>query len=403
MPTRDYLTVEEFNIYVNNIFVEEELLHNVSIVGEVSGCSVVAGHCYFTLKDKKAQVQVNCFNCERTYVPSNGDAVRITGRADYYIKGGKFAVNAYLIQPFGKGNLHLQFEKLKEKLSEEGIFSSEHKRPVPLYPKKVALVTSTKGAALQDILSTVFKKNQKQELTVVDVRVQGEYAASDVIKALTGLDKQGYDVIVVARGGGSFEDLFVFSDEKLVRTVYEMTTPVISAVGHETDYTLLDFVSDERCITPTAAAERIAFDVKGEYDAIKNALSELNSLMKDVFDDEKREITGLMSALSGSQKTLVATERLKIITNIQHIKSNIEGKIASEESQVLHSLRLIDTLSPAKRLAGGYFKILLKKKEVQSVSSLNVGDTVTVIGGDGEAHASITDTKLYGGTDDLRG
>ena len=167
MPTKDYLTVEELNYYISHVFSEEELLHNVPVVGEVSGCAVVGGHCYFVLKDAKAQIKVVFYNCLPGNAPKNGEQVLVRGSVDYYSKGGQINVKAYQITPFGRGILYEQLEKLRKKLEEEGLFREEHKKDIPLRPKRVAVITSVQGAAVQDFLTTSLKKNSVTDILYV--------------------------------------------------------------------------------------------------------------------------------------------------------------------------------------------------------------------------------------------
>ena len=279
MSERNYITVEELNFYINNVFLNEELLRNVPVVGEVSGCSVVNGHCYFTLKDSKSQIKITYFNVKGKFVPVNGDKVLVRGSVDFYSKNGQVNLRAYEVSYFGAGLINRQLAELKDRLEKEGLFSELHKKELPEFPKRVAVITSIKGAAVQDFITTVRKYNSVTDITVIDVRVQGESCVTDVLQALNNADEYGFDVIVIARGGGSTEDLFYFNDERLVRAIYNTNTPVISAIGHETDYTLCDFVADYRAITPTAAAEKIGYSVQNLK---KDFIEKINFISKHI-------------------------------------------------------------------------------------------------------------------------
>ncbi|MFW5780628.1 MAG: exodeoxyribonuclease VII large subunit [Bacillota bacterium] len=386
---KNYLTVEEFNTYVNNIFNQEELLHNVPVVGEVSGCSFVSGHCYFTLKDKCAQINIVCFNCSRTYRPKNGEEVLVRGKADFYIKGGRLSINAYTIEPFGIGKLYVELEKIKQKLKDEGLFDKEYKKQIPLYPQKIAIITSVKGAAIQDILSTIYSKNTFQKISIIDVRVQGEYAAKDVIEALKNADRLKYDVIVIARGGGSFEDLFAFNDEKLARAVFAAHTPIISAVGHETDYTLCDFVADERAITPTAAAQRVGFDINELKNYFCQTAIYIQKTIQTRIDTGKNIIANYISEINHRWNRLLSDETHKLENIHRHMTISVEKKFEDKKSKIKNILTSLDSMSPVKVMQKGYFRILKNDSMVTKVSELNINDIVDIIGSDGNAVAKI--------------
>ena len=307
MNSPRYLSVSIVNMYIHNVFVAEEMLHDIDVVGEVSGISVVRGHAYFTLKDKDAQIACNSFNCAKTYVPKNGELVIVRGSVSYYEKNGRLSLNADKIVPYGAGLIAMQLEQLKKKLSEEGIFDESHKKLIPKYCKNVCVLTSTTGAVIRDIITTVRRYNNVIDINVYGVQVQGESSAESVRKALEITDKLGFDVIIIARGGGSAEDLMPFNDEKLVWSIYAAETPIISAVGHETDFTLCDFVADARAATPTAAAELIAFDVS----EIKKNLSDFALWAKKRLTDK----AGIYkNNLSMTSRRLLAAGNARIVS-----------------------------------------------------------------------------------------
>lgn len=389
MANKEYLTVEQFNTYINNIFNEEELLHNIPIVGEVSGCSIVSGHCYFTLKDAKAQISVICFDCKRTYVPKAGEQVLVRGKADFYVKGGKLSIKAYTIEPFGIGKLFIELERLKEKLKNEGLFDESHKKVVPIYPNNIAIITSSKGAALQDILRTIYTKNQSQRLTIIDVRVQGEYSAKDLVKAVNNADSLNFDVIVITRGGGSFEDLYSFNNEELARAIYNAKTPIISAIGHETDYTLCDFVADERVITPTAAAERIGYDIEElKRYFIENAKL-INEILEEKFLTKKKTIYELIKRISQKWKFLLANEQNKLTAFNNAMKVSTLQRLQKEQSTLNELLNMLESLSPAKLLQKGYFRLIKDSKMITAIKELDIEDEIEIYATDGKAKAII--------------
>ncbi len=391
MATKEYLTVEQFNTYVRNLFQEEELLYNVPIVGEVSGVSTISGHCYFTLKDKNAQLNIVCFDCKRTYIPKNGEQVLVTGRPDYYVKTGRLSLSAYKIELFGAGLLYKKLEELKLKLREEGLFDAQYKKKVPLYPNNIAIITSAKGAAIQDIITTVYKYNTQQKLTVIDVRVQGAYAAKDITKALQNADELGFDVIVIARGGGSFEDLLPFNDETLARAVFAAKTPVISAVGHETDYSLCDFVADERAITPTAAAERIGYDIQALKDRTIDLQEQLRIAVIKRQEQERSRIINVVSAVGYRWAQLMSQQNFRLENLKESMKRNVENKIFKRETDLQRFLHALDTLNPSKLLQKGYFRISKDAAVVSGIAELKKDDIIDIYALDGKARAQITE------------
>ncbi len=393
MSKRDYITVEELNFYINNVFLNEELLHNVPVVGEVSGCSVVGGHCYFTLKDAKSQIRVCFFNCTGRYVPHNGAKVLVRGSVDYYIKGGQISVKAYDVTYFGAGLLHMQFEELKERLEKEGLFREEHKKPIPKTPKRVAVITSLKGAAVQDFITTVRKYNNLVNITVIDVRVQGDNCVSDIITALLNADEYGFDILVLARGGGSYEDLFCFNDEKLARVIYNLHTPIISAIGHETDYTLCDFVADYRAITPTAAAEIIGYSVQDIKVSCLEKLKYISNFANNLISTNIEEFTDTVHEMQ-DRVSLILDKQYRIIFNIgEKMKIYLKVQFEREKAKIQHIITSLERISPLKLLKQGYFRILKDDDYVYKIEDLQINDEIKILGYDGEIDAKIIDIR----------
>lgn len=277
------ISVSEVNATIKAC-VDSPIFKGLEVFGEISGFKFSGPHAYFTLKDKESQLSCVCFYAAKTYNPKDGESVICKGSVDYYVKGGRLSLQVSSIQPVGKGLLFLEFERLKAKLMEEGLFDVAHKKPIPKFAKRVLVVTSKTGAVIRDIVTTVRRKNPVIDIVVKDVRVQGEGAGKEIAKVLERVDALGYDVIIIARGGGSLEDLAPFYDEQLVRTVYKMNTPVVSAVGHETDFSLCDFVADARAATPTAAGELVAYDYYAMADELKKNMQRLSSNAKRSYE-----------------------------------------------------------------------------------------------------------------------
>lgn len=389
MTERNYITVRELNFYLNRIIDAEELLHNMYVLGEVSGCSIHRGNLYCTLKDEDAQIGAVCFAVDKTYLPSDGEQVLMFGTPTYYEKTGKLSFVARRIEPFGKGRLHLQLEELKKKLLEEGIFNEAHKTPQPKFSKNVCLVTSINGAVVHDMYSTIRKYNNLINVCIIDVSVQGKSAESDIVKGLQLADRGGFDTVILARGGGSFEDLMPFNSEAVCRTLYNMNTFVISAVGHETDFTLADYAADVRALTPTAAGKMIAFDTK--------------QLILDVISDISIAGRKLENRIKTQQlKSTELTRRATYLigNKLQNIQSKIENKLSTVEKivndkinnydvRLLTDVNKLEALNPLRILKSGYLKAEIEGKSVESVSSLKEGDRLTLTAVDGKLKVEI--------------
>lgn len=389
MANREYITVEELNFYINNVFLNEELLHNVPVMGEVSGASYVGGHCYFTLKDAKAQIKCVYFNCPISSVPKNGAKVLVQGSVDFYTKGGQINLKVYAIVNVGIGLLHEEFQKLHQQLEEEGLFREDHKLPIPAFPRRVAVVTSIKGAAVQDFIATVRKYNQIVDITIIDVRVQGDYAATDIVEALVHADDYAFDVIVVARGGGSFEDLFCFNDESLVRTIYAMHTPVISAVGHETDYTLCDYVADKRAITPTAAAEIIGYSSIEMNRTILNLTNSISILLNQKINNKIDLFLEICDEMQSNMEDRTQMEYAKVLAMCNQLKIFANRVYDQKKQETDHLLTIIEGLNPLKLLNRGYFRILSHGEYVYEVKNLKDQEQIIIVGIDGKVNAVV--------------
>ena len=382
------LSVEELNGYIHSIFVAEEMLHGVSVFGEVSGFKISGAHAYFTIKGKDAAIPCNLFNFRRTYLPKEGDSVIVKGTPDYYQKTGKLSFNVTTIQPVGVGDLHARFEQLKATLLAEGVFAPEHKVAIPAYPREVCVITSKTGAVIRDIYRTVRNVNQTINLHVYNVRVQGVGAENEIVDAIRRVDGL-YDIIILARGGGSLEDLAPFNTEILARTIYDAKTPIISAVGHETDFTICDFAADARAATPTAAAHLIAFDEGKLKSDIFEILSSMGMIMQEKVQSARKELSGTIKSLTHS--AMLITERG--LSSWRVTEKELEGAIKSflnaKEAMLDKALVAYGAANPLSSLNKGFFGASVKGKRVTSVDELCVGDEMTLIAKDGKVRASV--------------
>lgn len=384
------ITVAELNATIGGCF-ESPVFHGLEVFGEVSGIRVVNGHAYFTLKDEKAEIACTCFGVARTYRPKDGESVILRGGLDYYQKKGKLSFVASTVTPVGAGALALRFERLKKQLAEEGLFDEKYKKPIPAYASDVLVVTSKTGAVIRDIVTTVRRKNPLINITVRDVRVQGEGAAREISSVLKRADALGYDVIVVARGGGSLEDLAPFYDEELVRTVFAMKTPVVSAIGHETDFSLLDFVADARAATPTAAGELVAYDYRALVDSLKRADERMLRSVRTMYSGKRNRLRAACIKVSADASSLYDRRLNGVRRLAERARTLAEQKLQTATGRAEKAVGMLDVLSPLKILARGYFNVRAAGKTVTSVRSLKAGDEIEARGADGTVRACVTE------------
>ena len=386
------LTVEELNGYVHSIFVAEEMLHGVSVFGEVSGFKISGAHAYFTIKGKDAAIPCNLFNFRKTYVPKDGESVILKGTPDFYVKTGKLSFNVQTVQPVGIGDLHKQMEALKAALAAEGVFAPEHKKPIPQYPHDVCVITSKTGAVIRDICRTIRLVNQSINVHVYNARVQGEGAEQEIAQGIRRTDGL-YDAIIVARGGGSFEDLAPFNTEVVARAVYDAQTPIISAVGHETDFTICDFASDARAATPTAAAHMVAFNEEEFKSFLFQSLSEIGLKLQDRLRERNRALTVTVKALSGSASLL--TERAVAKWRVSSEKLLASSRAFSSNKEALLEKTLISyaAANPLNSLNKGFFAVSKDNKKITSAREVAVGDELTLRAKDGAMLAQVKEIK----------
>ena len=387
------ISVSEVNATIKAC-VDSPIFKGLEVFGEISGFKFSGPHAYFTLKDKESQLSCVCFYAAKMYNPKDGESVICKGSVDYYVKGGRLSLQVSSIQPVGKGLLFLEFERLKAKLLEEGLFDAAHKKPIPKFAKRVLVVTSKTGAVIRDIATTVRRKNPIIDIVVKDVRVQGEGAGKEIAKVLERVDNLGYDVIIIARGGGSLEDLAPFYDEQLVRTVYKMKTPVVSAVGHETDFSLCDFVADARAATPTAAGELVAYDYYAMADELKKNMQRLLTGAKRSYERKTAKAQLDMSKLQRLASEFYMQRTRKVEQCLEKSKNLVQRKFDLAAARAEKATGALDNLSPLKILKRGYFRLQSGNETISKVSTLKVGDEITATGGDGTVRATVKEIEL---------
>ncbi|AUS96169.1 exodeoxyribonuclease VII large subunit [Clostridium thermosuccinogenes] len=389
---RYILSVSEINSYIKDVISRDLILSNLWVRGEISNYKYhYSGHMYFTLKDESSVLKCVMFKSYASalkFQPENGMKVIIKGYVSVFERDGQYQLYVEEMQADGLGNLHLAFEQLKKKLQEEGLFDPSHKKKIPLMPERIGVVTSSTGAVIRDIINVVSRRFRNVEIKIFPTAVQGEQAAGQISRAIRKLNELNcVDVIIVARGGGSLEELWPFNEEIVARSIYESKIPVISAVGHETDFTIADFVADLRAPTPSAAAEIVVPEKYMMVDRIQNLNSRLkNSLINSMKMNKMRYIK-VMNRLPFRQPyDRVYQERMRLdVLGKSMYKSLllIKRKAASDFGLLAGKL---DSLSPLSILARGYSiaKQEGKGKIIKSVKDVNTGDRVRLEVSDGE-------------------
>ena len=379
--------------YVKQIFEAEEMLHGVTVLGEVSNLRTVNGYVYFNLKDNDGVLPCACFGLARGELPVDGDKVYVNGSLSFYSKGGRISFIVSKIYYAGLGDIMLKYLQVKNMLEEEGLFSDEYKKPIPRFPKKICVVTSKSGAVIRDIVRTIRNKNKITDISVVDVRVQGEDAVLDIVKGLKVADKTGSDVIILARGGGSWEDLIPFCDESVARAVFEVKTPIITAIGHETDTTLVDYVSDMRASTPTGAGEYLAFDTKELIGEISTKLDRISRRVSDKFDKTSSEIKSKILYVCAKAEGVQDTAKNKIINLLNVSYSTLNARMKQDALRLTSLIEKIDASNPLKRLKKGLYRVSIDGTTAISEEMFDVGKTLTVDTLNSEIDAKITEIR----------
>ncbi|MBO5954552.1 MAG: exodeoxyribonuclease VII large subunit [Clostridia bacterium] len=386
-------TVAEINRIIKNLIDNEVILEDIVVTGELSSFSVTRNIAYFTLKDNENLLSCVQFGCKNEF--KVGDMIQCRGNIKYYPKGGKLTFNALLIELCGQGELYQKFLELKEKLEKKGLFNETNKIAIPKFVKSIGVVTSKTGAVLQDIKNVTSRRNPNLDIYVYDAQVQGKYAVQDVIQGITYFDNMSdVDVIIVARGGGSIEDLMPFNDEELARIAYICNKPLISAVGHETDFSILDFVADLRAPTPSAAAELVTFDCL----ELKRYVNELNSTIQNIvtnqYNELKSNVSNILNEIEQNVTGTVNDQILYLNDVVNNLDNNINNKVENSIYRVNLSLNTLDKLNPSKLLMSGY-SYVMKENETINSQNTNVGDEITIRTIDTKFNAKVTKKTIF--------
>ncbi len=383
------LSVLQFNTFVKNILDAEEFLSNISIFGEVTNFKISGGHAYFDLKDENALLSCVKFGASDLEI-KNGDLITVFGKVNFYVKSGRlnFIVNRTIA--YGMGDLYQKFLELKNKLEQEGYFKEEIKKPIPNFARRIGVVTSETGAVIRDIINVARSKNKHTDIVVFPSKVQGVGAEDDIVRGIEYFNsRDDIDVIIVARGGGSIEDLAPFNTEKVVKGIYASHLPVISAVGHETDFTLCDFASDLRVPTPSVASEVAVFDYNKTIKNIAETNKWLHKILFNKLVIDKNNLKINSDIVSQSVKLKLSENKSELIKTLKDIENFIQAKSRGERYSLEKMIDVLMKLNPLEILKNGYAILLKDGKKVISAKSLEVGDDIKISLSDGSVVARV--------------
>ena len=397
----EFKSVSQLDNYIKSYLTGSEYLSDFSVTGEISAYTVSSrGHAYFTIKDAEAVMGCVMFSryiAYTSFTPTIGMKVTVTGCMDFYAPSGKLQMQVLTMKEAGKGDLHEQYKQLFERLSNEGLFAPEHKKPLPVLPRRIGVVTSASGRVISDIVNTLRKRNPYFDLLLYPASVQGENCPIEITEGVNYFnEKKNVDVIIVARGGGSYEDLFGFNDERIARAVYDCEIPVISAIGHEPDYTIIDYVADLRAATPTAAAEQVMASYDDQKNMVDNLALSLDIAVNQYIGAKRNVLDMLANHKALHTPAFYAKQQLLVVDKYRSsMNTAMEAKITNLRSEQKAILGKLESLNPTNVLKRGYSYVSSADgKAVESAQSLKKGDVIGIVFADGKATGTITDTSF---------
>ena len=390
------LSVTQLNTYIKSIIDGDSLLRSLYVVGEISNFTnhYRTGHFYLTLKDENCAVKAVMFasaNRRLKFMPENGMKVIVRGRVSVFERDGQYQLYIDDMQPDGLGALNLAFEQLKNRLAQEGLFEERFKKPIPYRCTRIGVVTSATGAVIQDIRNVISRRYPLAEIILAPVQVQGASAAPQIADAIERFNSGDYaDVLIVGRGGGSLEDLWAFNEEIVARAVFKSRVPIISAVGHETDFTICDFVADLRAPTPSAAAELAVPDIREDIAFVQTVVYECEATLLQRVNDEKERLEMIKERLRYRSPSMLIDQKIQTVdTLMTSALLSVQRKLDSETARLSSTAARLDALSPLKVMARGYSIVTKDEKVVASSKALKKGDQITVGFSDGERKCEV--------------
>lgn len=396
---RNVYTVKQVNLYIKNMFTQDFMLNRIYVKGEVSNCKYhTSGHIYFSLKDESGTIACIMFASARSglsFRMREGQKVVVLGSVNVYERDGKYQLYANEIILEGAGLLYEKFEALKQELEEMGMFADEYKQPIPKCAKTVGIVTAPTGAAVRDIIQIASRRNPYVQLILYPALVQGEGAADSIVRGIRMMEKQNVDVMIVGRGGGSIEDLWAFNEEKVARAIFECRVPVISAVGHETDTLISDFVADLRAPTPSAAAELAVYDYRHVLEQMEAFFSRMRRQMRLKTMLERRRLEQLELRLKHTHPQQKLNENRQRLLELENrLRDRMQMLLEENKYRLAIYTEQIDGLSPLKKLSQGYsYTELADGENVRSVKQVKGGQEISVYVTDGKIKTRIIEVE----------
>ncbi len=389
-------TVGQINSYIKNMFVQDFLLQELSVKGEVSNCKYhSSGHIYFTLKDEKGTISCVMFAGNRSglaFRMSEGMQVVVRGSIDVYVRDGRYQMYARSITRDGAGALYERFERLKQDLLERGMFAPEYKKPIPEYVRTVGVVTAPTGAAVRDIINIATRRNPYVQIILYPAIVQGDAAVASIVEGIHALEAKQVDVMIVGRGGGSIEDLWAFNEEAVAQAVFDCSVPVISAVGHETDTTIIDYVADLRAPTPSAAAELAVCDIFLLLSRLEGIKLSLNRQIQGRIRYERTRLTAAQAKLKMNSPAGKIREKRTTAVNLEErITAAMKNQITGKRHRLAIYIEKLKGLSPLDKLNQGYSYVSDRTgKTVTDINRVEVGDRLQIYVKNGRMEAEVT-------------
>lgn len=387
-----YQTISEINKYVKMKFQNDILLNKVYLKGEISNLTIHrTGHLYFSIKDEYSRISAVMFKNNvfgLGFKPKNGDKVLIIGKISVYEVSGQYQVYVEKMQKDGMGDLHLQYEKLKKKLQDEGLFDVKYKKDIPKYPNKVGIITAPTGAAIRDINSTINRRYPICKTILFPTLVQGKDAADNIVEQIYNAQKHDIDVLIVGRGGGSIEDLWAFNEEKVARAIFECKIPIVSGIGHEIDFTISDFVSDKRAETPTGAAEVVVPDINDILKSIEYYKNRILDVLKNKLYSKRQIFNSLKDSYIFKNPTKMYESKMQNLEMLlDSLIRNINFKITNNNKDYEILLKKLEILNPISVLKRGYAVIEKDNKIINTVKNIKSKDEISIELQDGKIKA----------------
>ncbi len=399
MANTGIYTVSQVNTYIKNMFVQDYALSRISVKGEVSNCKYhSSGHIYFTLKDAKGTIACVMFASYRNgmdFQMREGQQVVVGGSVDVYERDGKYQLYARQIQLDGAGALYERYERLKLELEERGMFAPQYKQPIPGYIRTLGVVTAATGAAVRDIMNIAGRRNPYVQIILYPAIVQGDAAPASIVNGIHALERMDVDVIIVGRGGGSIEDLWAFNEEVVAQAIFDCPVPVISAVGHETDTTIADFVADLRAPTPSAAAELAVYDIGHLEDRLEEYACTLQHMCRKVIRHYRQEVEQYSVRMRYlSPLNTIRTKRTQALSLEERLQNLMERRLRDGRHRLALYVEQMKGLSPLDKLNQGYAYVADDTgRTLTSVGQVDVGDRMTVYVKDGSLQAQVMEKK----------